>query len=78
MVGYVTASLNDKRIFDECPNIMQKRVRDPSFCIGFPVTVIAVGLLGLTTGKASPSDQDFHNSCPLQALAVVSPGVIWK
>ncbi len=34
---------------------------------------MAVRFLGLTTEMAPPADQDFHN--PLQALAVISPGV---
>jgi len=37
--------------------------------------VMAVSFLGLTTEMAPPADQDFHNSRPLQALAVISPGV---
>ena len=36
---------------------------------------MAVRFLGLTTEMAPPADQDFHNSRPLQVLAVISPGV---
>jgi len=47
--AYLTARPNDKRIFDECANIIQKGVRDPSFYIARPITAIAVSFLGLTT-----------------------------
>ena len=74
MVRNVTAPANDN--VEECPDIIQKRVRHPSFYVACPITVMAGSFLELTTGTAWPTDPDFHRNHSLQALAVVSPGVI--
>ena len=73
IVGYLTAPINDKRILEQCPNIVQNQVWHPSLLIALPVTVGALRFAGTET--APPADQDFHSSHPFQALAVVSPGV---
>jgi len=53
-------------------DILQSQVCDPPLKVAIAITVRTMSYFGLMTAMAPPANQDFHNSRPLQTLAVLA------